>query len=79
MKRILVISLFSSLSIFFFGGVFTYFNQSSAQKAVNQQWEYAVVSDVYFLQPEPERINKIVGVANVCIIRAAGCKQLIHQ
>lgn len=75
MKRFLIISVFSFLGIIFLGGISAYFNPSSAQKAVNTQWEYAVISDVYYLQPEPERINKIVGIANICIIRAAGCKQ----
>ncbi len=75
MKRVLVISLSSILAIVFLGGIFSYFNKSSAQKAVNRQFEYAVISDVYYLQPEPERINKIIGIVNVCIIRTAGCKQ----
>ncbi|MGI8669027.1 MAG: hypothetical protein ACR2J3_04165 [Aridibacter sp.] len=77
MKRFLIISLFSFFGIIFFGVIFAYFNQSSAQKVTNAQWEYAVVTDVYFLQPEPERINKIIGIANVCLARAAGCKQLV--
>lgn len=82
MKRNIAFLLYGLAAALILSGVFTLFNnRSAAGSQALEQWEYLVVTDVYYLKPEPDKINKIVGIVNICQMNAAGCRnyQIEHE
>ncbi len=46
------------------------------KKIAIQQWEYGSITTVYYLAPEREKINKIIGIAEFCEMSTSGCERL---
>ncbi len=53
-----------------------YFSQyftGAAQRVARTQWEYLSIVSVYSVKPTQDRVNLILGVAEVCIVKPTGC------
>ena len=69
----LFLGVFLALAVFF---GYSFVDQpSSAQRTARAQWEYAAIVSVYTFAPTKDRVNKIYGMAEICILQANGCRR----
>jgi len=75
MKPVTYLFLGICLSLIGFFG-YTALNQtSSAQKLARGQWEYAAIISAYSFSPTKDRVNRILGMAEICYLQANGCRR----
>lgn len=75
MRRVLLILLGLVFGMVVCVGYFSIFSSSSAQRVSRIQWEYAAIKSVYGLSPVNDKLNRIVGMVEICYLQPTGCRR----
>lgn len=81
MKKFVIISILGLFVLSVSIGLFSYNFKASAQNNYVAKWEYGTITKIYYLKPERNKINKIVGIVEFCELTNSGCerREITHE